>query len=106
MILDCSKPQTHANGQFECSSNSYAENSVCDLVCDPGFVPGTKASMQCQVNDDGYDWSVPFSDFICIKTCHLVVGGINKQGRKVTQTGPEKRINLIEFLVLDVARAH
>jgi len=80
---DCIRPQVPASGHFECSSNSYSQDSVCNLVCDPGFVPATKTSMQCQESSNGFDWSVPFSEFNCVKPCHLVVGGMNKDVRQV-----------------------
>jgi len=62
------------------------------LVCDPGYVPTAKTSMQCQVYDSGFDWSVPFSDFSCIKACNLVVGGMNKEARQVTTSARKGKL--------------
>ena len=51
---------------------------MCYLVCDAGYIPSTKTSMQCRENAAAgkFDWSEPLTSFLCVKACHLVVGGI------------------------------
>ena len=71
------------NGQFECESSSFKEDSTCTLVCDPSYIPVGRVLIRCQedVTAQKMDWNLPMSQFQCVKPCHLVVGGMNNKTR-------------------------
>ena len=60
---------------------SSNRNGQIDLwqVCDPGFVPSTETAMTCQYLTSGsMKWSMEQKDLLCVRACHLIVGGMQK----------------------------
>ncbi len=74
---ECARRADPPNGVWNCDSTIYKEGSACFLNCNKGYMPMGKTFMSCifdeKLND--FDWSLPESEFACVKPIGFVIGG-------------------------------